>query len=621
RDATEDPMLPSQRWRALPAAQRRTIAEARGLDESRLLRALRSELDWVVLRAVATDPDQRYASAADLAADIGRWAQGHLVEARPPSLAYRARKTVQRHATACVTAFLILATIVGFGIRTSILHQRAESARDQAEALVGFMLDDLSTRLEPLGRLDLLEAVSRESLEYFETAVGDDLDHAGRHPAAALRQIGEVLEARGDLDAAFEAFERARQIDRRRLDERPSEVDRWIDLAADLGASSGLLEARGDGTEARVRADEAERRLREALVRFPQDPSVRQALAHVLSRHQAELRRARGDVDGAVAAYDEARRLAASLLVASPDDTEIRHLLGGIHYGTGLLTFFSRGDAATAIEHFDAGIAVYRELAELQPEAALWRYRLAVLHGQGLAASYDTLEQPTEALAASSAALAILEPLVREEPGHTAWAHALGWEWVRQGGLAGNGGDLAAAAEAFTRGAEVQEAVIARSDIDHTRWLDGLAVANEGLAAVRFELGEAETALASAEAALAARRRAHRPDDPDLNYRPRLVSSAVGVAELRLHVGDRAGAETLLAESGERIARMAAQDPQATDVRVSLAEASLVRGELLHDLDRRAEAEQAIAVCLDLLAPLDPADPWVAELRTLATSL
>src|SRR5262249_34652751 len=62
-----------------------------------LARALRGDLDTIVLRALDKDPARRYASAGELAADVGRHLRGEAVLARRDALAYRARKPIRPH--------------------------------------------------------------------------------------------------------------------------------------------------------------------------------------------------------------------------------------------------------------------------------------------------------------------------------------------------------------------------------------------------------------------------------------------------------------------------------------------------------------------------------------------
>ena len=93
-------------------------------------RALRGDLDRIVLTALATDPQHRYSSAEALANDIRCYLDGRPIAARGDRTWYRLRKFVRRNryvlgAAVIVFAVCLTATIVS-------LHQ-AHIARDQAQ--------------------------------------------------------------------------------------------------------------------------------------------------------------------------------------------------------------------------------------------------------------------------------------------------------------------------------------------------------------------------------------------------------------------------------------------------------------------------------------------------------
>lgn len=125
-DAT--PTLPSQalgRVEALPGAE---LARAR--------RDLRGDLDAVILHALAADAEQRYPSAAALAADLDRWLHARPVEARVPSRLYRVRKFVRRHRFGAAAALAILLALAAGAIGTlwQAAHARDEARRALDEA-------------------------------------------------------------------------------------------------------------------------------------------------------------------------------------------------------------------------------------------------------------------------------------------------------------------------------------------------------------------------------------------------------------------------------------------------------------------------------------------------------
>ena len=62
------------------------------MEPAKLARLVRGELDWIAMKALEKDRNRRYATANDLARDLGRYLAGEPVEAGPPSAVYRLRK-------------------------------------------------------------------------------------------------------------------------------------------------------------------------------------------------------------------------------------------------------------------------------------------------------------------------------------------------------------------------------------------------------------------------------------------------------------------------------------------------------------------------------------------------
>jgi hypothetical protein len=54
--------------------------------------------------ALRKEPERRYGSVEQLAADLDRYLRGHPVAARPDSLAYRTAKLIRRHRVAAAAA-------------------------------------------------------------------------------------------------------------------------------------------------------------------------------------------------------------------------------------------------------------------------------------------------------------------------------------------------------------------------------------------------------------------------------------------------------------------------------------------------------------------------------------
>ncbi|MEM1115269.1 MAG: serine/threonine-protein kinase [Bacteroidota bacterium] len=111
---------------------------------------LRGDLDAIVLKAMAKEPERRYTSAAALADDLRRHLDGRPVEARPATAGYRVGRFVRRHrlgvaAAAAVVALVALLTTV-YTLRLGAERDRARTAAteaaaqaERAEAVAGFL--------------------------------------------------------------------------------------------------------------------------------------------------------------------------------------------------------------------------------------------------------------------------------------------------------------------------------------------------------------------------------------------------------------------------------------------------------------------------------------------------
>jgi len=177
-------------------------------------KALRGDLDWIVLKAMAKERDRRYGSAADLGADIRRFLRHEPVEASPPSAAYRIKKFVRRHRVAASSAaLLVLALLAGtVGTTVGMVRARRAEAAARTEAATAdryssFLVEMFETAT-PEGSKGR-EVSAREILERGATRIRTELAAEPLLEARLLATIGWVYaqlalysEARPMLDDA-----------------------------------------------------------------------------------------------------------------------------------------------------------------------------------------------------------------------------------------------------------------------------------------------------------------------------------------------------------------------------------------------------------------------------------
>jgi serine/threonine protein kinase len=216
-------------------------------------RALRGDLDNIVVRALKKPPAERYANAALLADDLRRYLNDEPVMARPDAIGYRVVKFVRRHRLAVAAgATVAIALTIGIGVALWEANE-AKRQRVQAEGLIEFMLGDLRKKLQPVGRLDVLDAVGTKALDYYaaQDASRLDADALGRR-ARALHLIGEIAERRGSLDEAMSVFQRAADSTGELMARYPGDGRRVFDHAQSVYWVGYIARQRGQIAQAEV---------------------------------------------------------------------------------------------------------------------------------------------------------------------------------------------------------------------------------------------------------------------------------------------------------------------------------------------------------------------------------
>jgi WD40 repeat protein/tetratricopeptide (TPR) repeat protein len=110
------------------------VAANRGIGPAELVKSLRGDLDWVVMKALEKDRARRYDTAAAFARDIERYLADEVVEARPPSAGYRLMKFVKRHRGQVIAASLVLLALVGGIVFSTHFAFEARFQANEAEA-------------------------------------------------------------------------------------------------------------------------------------------------------------------------------------------------------------------------------------------------------------------------------------------------------------------------------------------------------------------------------------------------------------------------------------------------------------------------------------------------------
>jgi hypothetical protein len=108
----------------------------------------------------------------------------------------------------------------------------ANHARDQADGLINFMLYDLRDKLEPTGRLDVLDDVAKKAKEFLDAQPKEPVPASRlEQQAGMLNNLGDVLVAQGKLQEAFDAYQQSLNIRKRLVDADKLDPPRQRDLS------------------------------------------------------------------------------------------------------------------------------------------------------------------------------------------------------------------------------------------------------------------------------------------------------------------------------------------------------------------------------------------------------
>ena len=163
------------------------------------------DLELVCMTCLAKDARQRYATAAEVAADLRRWMNGEPVAARRAGTAVRLWAWARRRpALAAVSAALIITVIsatVGLAIYSSELSRSLaaeKEARLRADKQSEFLIGEFADSLEKMGRLELIETSCAKAAD-----LDDPVDDSGRlRRARLLNRWSAVAWAKGQGNKA-----------------------------------------------------------------------------------------------------------------------------------------------------------------------------------------------------------------------------------------------------------------------------------------------------------------------------------------------------------------------------------------------------------------------------------
>ena len=487
--------------RAIERALERPIVRASAAAGAvRLTRQLAGDLDTILMRALDTDPAQRYDSAAQLADDLRRHLEHLPIRARPHTVGYRAATFVRRHRGSTAAAAAVFAAL-SVGLAVSRQQARlADERLGQVRSLASKLVVDVHDAVRDLpGSTKARQLIVQTGINYLDALVrsaGGD-PHAQTELAVAYRRLGDV---EGNVDSA-------------NLGDFPSAL-------AQYQKALPLLD--------------------DAIRQAPDDIDARTEQLVVRSRI-ATLQAETGKLRDALQNFEDAISGAAALRPSS--DRAFRLALADAYLGAGNARR-NLGDDRGAFEAASECLRLYREAADAdRSNQVVLRGMAGALGAVGMAQS--GLGQLEPALASFREGAATLERLVVAEPRNMNWNRELMLAYGHMADVLGNPdlhnlGDRSGALVAYRQAADVGKRLYEADSSDQR------AASDYGIVLSRVETAMDDSDLPQK---LGVQRESLRVLDEAFRISPKNVSLQIYRALVHLHLGESLTAGGMMEEA------------------------------------------------------------------------
>ncbi len=211
----KEPLIPSAKLTTLGETLV-DVARQRCSTPELLGKAVRGDLDWIVMKSLEKDRSRRYSTAIAFAEDIDRHLNHELVLAGQPDLLYRSRKFVERHAKFVIVVAFMAATVIAGLITSTLMYMRAESARVEAQNTVDFLANDLFASVYPENAKSQ-EVTVRYFLDHASESIENKFSNSPLSEARVREVLGITYQKLGDFEEAAPHLERALEIRKEQL--------------------------------------------------------------------------------------------------------------------------------------------------------------------------------------------------------------------------------------------------------------------------------------------------------------------------------------------------------------------------------------------------------------------
>jgi len=322
----------------------------------------------------------------------------------------------------------------------------AEAARGESEKLVVYLLDDFYQELAPVGRLDIVGALAKRALDYYN-GLPEALRTAQteRNRALALVRYGAVLRTQERLEEGTKVIDEAVKVLGTMRDQGDASEATTIGLALGLSTRARLASSSGENAEAMAINTRAVDAIKPRAIAPDATVAARRTYAETLN-YQGFLLGRNDRNEDAVATLDEARKILASIDGLRMEDLSAAALYAEVaSWQVQSLVLLDRGDEAKRAGK--EGLAIAAKVLEKRP-GHMQALRAQALTTSPLVSLLTNEMHLAEALAMSDTTLQAWREFVRMDPGNTiSWGNLAVGYFNRNGVLDAMGRPAVTAAD------------------------------------------------------------------------------------------------------------------------------------------------------------------------------
>lgn len=460
----------------LPSKIRLQPSDAVPSDVGALSR-LDSEIETIVLKALAKVPDRRYQTAGDLGRDLHHFLAGEPIEAKRDSGWYVLKKGIQRHklAVAIAASFVLLVTAsaITLGVmynKQSRLLVEIESQKEQAQqaeakaerrfnevrSLTREFIFGFFGRIQDLaGSVPAQEFLIRTALEYLNS-LSEDLDpndiQLQAELSTAYSRLADVLgdpqrPNLGDKAGALENYLKSLSFIETVARTKPDDVSWQCALGMTNNRIGNLLNTMGRQEEAADYFDKALVVYEFLIEKYPDRHCVKRGLTHCYNL-LADQKVAKGKLDEALVIYRKTLPISRSLTQIDSEKGRPQHDLAST-YGLIAKVLLRQGKAAESLEHQRQSLAILQSIHVANPDNAIYQRDLAIAH-ERVGFVEQQLGKKQQALLNFQESLEISESLSEVNPNDAILQANLRTSYCRVGEAQLALGDVQAAMESFS---------------------------------------------------------------------------------------------------------------------------------------------------------------------------